>query len=751
VIIMLIFLLFAIIVGYLVANGQIDITSMFNRVVKQKALENTQEIYEIVQPPAHSYWDFYWNGEYYWTYIVIKSNVQLESAPVQTSFPLTQPPEIVQQGQDEDGWYYYRVVLKTKKLNEVAESFSVMGSRPETVTIYPNVVDVTNKSEVEITSVLIKDQVVLPAILLPAMMMPLFNELSKAMAVYVQNTGDDFVYQTLDVTVDGQAYPVMGVYIDGKEVKPGDVIKSGDIVGVVLDIDGHKPADFNNKIVTVDFNNGQLKDEKKVNVAVAGGSVQNLANVNIYKFKITNPDYYNPPTAQNVYDSPTFYVFANKVIKDISLGTEYVHLGGGGVTLELNNVYSGSMIIDFYALKNGNILDKQKTIAIVTTDTSEWKKYWSTVIKNNIMYTYKQSCDSNNNCKMEVITVDIQNKQVLKATRYYNIPFTIQKTKLIHDDNNVYILYLDSSGYIHLLKQEIGNNYFTQELVINPSSTVFNFLTDLSYTVKMFTTNTNSILVSFDVYNKNLGYVNLLVLEIDKNTFTVKKAYLLDTGRVSSHVSLHNNYVLVTTTKWAGLIDSQTGLKQYNAILLDMDNINNTIEKTISITVPRTIYYQTPGILTTDRYLAILDGNTLYFPTKFIFVFDLNNNFNFVSLYNYTSKIIKYGSIAEANSQLYVSDTDIFRWNYNVTGVNELSQTQNTLFNITLTDLNVDIIDYTTQVQSASTVYTYTPSDSASRYPMIDVTQYYHVYTINPDDIILVNTTTLSYNKVIGS
>jgi len=258
------------IAGYFVANGTLDITSIFNRIVKQNAVSKAPE-YEIIQPTSHSYWNFYWNGDYYWTYVVIKSSEELkETAPIKTSFPLRGAPVIIQQGQDDDGWYYYRVVLKTEKLNQFSESFEIDGRKPHVVTVYPEIVDVSGKTEVEIASVVIKDQVVLPAKVLPvgAFTIPLLSSLSKAMAVYVQNEGDNFEYQDVTVTIDGQSYPVLGVYVNGEEIQPGNIIYSGDIVGLILDIGTKSANELDGKTVTVSFNDGQLKDEKKINIAI---------------------------------------------------------------------------------------------------------------------------------------------------------------------------------------------------------------------------------------------------------------------------------------------------------------------------------------------------------------------------------------------------------------------------------------------------------------------------------------------------
>jgi len=550
VVILLITMLFAIIVSLLVAQGQLDISTIYMRVVKQNA-ETSIPQYEIVQPASHSYWNFYWNGDYYWTYVVIKSSEELKgTAPIKTSFPLREAPIIVQQGQDEDGWYYYRVVLKTDKLNEVAETFEVDGRKPQAVTVYPEVVDVSGKAEVEIASVVIKDQTVLPAQVLPALgafTMPLLSYLSKAMAVYVQNEGDNFEYKDVTVTIDGQEEKVLGVYVNGKELKVGDTIYSGDIVGVVVDIDGQSAEQFDGKDIVVEFNSGQLKDEKKIKVAVAS-SVNQLVCDTSMKEAVIDVSMIRSSNSYNRYYveqygfvthvwsgmvSDTFEIQYYTLIKRFCTSTKIYNIKTTSSLAktsfkvydiyEYNNNIISVTNTDYgvYVIKTSSDGTVEKAIKIAGT-------LRDAVSYNNYLYiatSVNENTPEYDDISTYIVRIDMNTLNVDKTVHITIYGNSVQNVKLFTKDNNIY-MFISSSG----VYTSVFNDLYIFDTDLN---VIDGYHTNIDYKASAIAQSENYI--AFTAYG-------VYVIDIDNH-----KIYKLDTPS-QYWISIQNNELYIRTS-----------------------------------------------------------------------------------------------------------------------------------------------------------------------------------------------------------
>jgi len=257
-IVLLVLIIFAVIIALLAGTGVVDITGIYERVVKHNKPSTFPEI-EIIEPPAHGYHNVYWNGKEYYTYIIFKTHNYLTYTPQPvTSFPLKGVPILVAKYQDKDGSYVYEMIVKTDKINPNGE-YVKFGEYY--ATFYPQIVNISDTYGIKIISPEDGEQINL--------------DNTSQLTVYVLNTGNDFIYNGDTVLLGGQTSQIISQSLltaDGeKQLTNGVTVSSGDVIKIIISLDGQTPG---TKELTVNVNtqnHGTLTDS--VNIELVSNTV----------------------------------------------------------------------------------------------------------------------------------------------------------------------------------------------------------------------------------------------------------------------------------------------------------------------------------------------------------------------------------------------------------------------------------------------------------------------------------------------
>lgn len=301
IIILLTLILFSLFVVMLVSLNLIDITGIYVRLVKYKGLMefNNYEI-EFINPTSHSYWPIYYNEEYYWTWFIVKSNKELDTVNLITSFPIVSPPQTVQIGFDGK-YYYYRVIIKTIKEPNFIEWVELEPksriSGVNNIILFPQVEKVIGTGGVEIIAVVVKDMDVLPSLISFQLYRQLIHQYERGIFIVFQNTGDDLIYEGSIVTINGVEFtPDRVVSDNGEDIQKGDIIKSGETFTAV--IIGIPPTSIDEVKATINSDKGEVTTNN-VNVLV-GDEITTLSNSP--SFEETPIPVSLPPTLYINYD-----------------------------------------------------------------------------------------------------------------------------------------------------------------------------------------------------------------------------------------------------------------------------------------------------------------------------------------------------------------------------------------------------------------------------------------------------------------
>lgn len=250
-IILMILILFGILIAIMQAQGLIDITTIFNRIVKQEKPEQVPYI-EFIQPPAHGYHPVYYDGEDYYTYVIFRTKKYFEYTPsIVTSFPLKGNPILLAKYKDEEGNYVYELLVKSSKIKSIAESISI---GQYLITFYPQIEDVSDKWGIEILSPEDGSKFNI-------------NEVSQ-ITVYILNKYNKFVYTGGQILINGVPVTILSMSVltaQGETpLQQGVEIDSGDVIKVVIDISDQTPG---NKVLTAEIttqNHGTLSDNVQI-------------------------------------------------------------------------------------------------------------------------------------------------------------------------------------------------------------------------------------------------------------------------------------------------------------------------------------------------------------------------------------------------------------------------------------------------------------------------------------------------------
>ena len=331
VIILLVIIIFAIIIALLVGTGVLDITGMYERYVKHNKPNEFPEI-EILEPPAHGFYNVYWNGKEYYTYIIFKTHEYLTYTPQPvTSFPLKGAPILITKYQDKNGDYVYEMIVKTSKINLNGE-FVRFGENY--ATFYPQIVNVTNTYAIEIISPEDGAQINL--------------DNTSQLTIYVLNKGDDFTYTGDTVLLGGQAVQIINQSLltssGEKELTNGVSVSSGDVFKIIISLNGQTPGTKELVVNVNTQNHGTLSDSKDIEL------ISNNQSTGQQQIKITNIYLDNQPAQQE----NGVYIIPVDQANDIVVETQYT--GDNITTNSIQTELHSNIIkvgINKIALKHG--------------------------------------------------------------------------------------------------------------------------------------------------------------------------------------------------------------------------------------------------------------------------------------------------------------------------------------------------------------------------------------------------------------
>jgi len=379
------------------------------------------------------------------------------------------------------------------------------------------------------------------------------------------------------------------------------------------------------------------------------------------------------------------------------------------------------------------------------------------VIKDNVLYKYKRSCDtydtSTGTCYLEEISVDLSSKQIIQAVKYTNILANTNSFRTVNDNENIYFIYLGSNKIIHILKKPIGSNYFTAELALNLQQAGYSIGTITSI-VRYVKITGNELILMLYGYNTATSIGNTLILRIDKNELTLNKAYSVETpgGVTPQPIERTDSQLIPIIVKKSITKTTDNAVFELYTALYDIVSDSFT-SKIIRITTAPELYSYNPVIRLFGQQFTIYTSDSVgkhwhVFTSdlSYIKTYEHNNNivFNIANLKGETATTFTDSSL------LYVTDNEIFKENYNLKGYYEIQEYAGSVY-VTVTDYNPVIEDITSTIQNYVNVYTYTQSESLAKYPVEDISQYYTVYPLNSADLALTDSVSIEYQPVFGS
>lgn len=580
--IILIFTLFVILVSLIVAKGMLNVSSMYIIAVKHynNKFENPT-IIEFYKPTTHSYWNFYYNGNYYWTYIVVRSNKPQSQIDVVTSFPLIEPSKIIQSNYDGE-YYYYRILLKT---HQKPRSIEWMRIDKNGMILFTQVKDVRGQLDVQITGVKVKNNEVLPAIVLPALTFNLLNEYSKALVVFLQNTGDDAVLNSVDLMVDNNQVTNFKLFrADGSKLNPGDLIKSGESFILFIPNFELPGNEFNIKVNANEARENMSKTVvKKVKVKIMNNAGSSIISEQPHLIILKNPN----PTS-NIMD-----------VTDIHKDDNGVYLATGLYGFEFNSELT---------LTNSGVINSQALITSLTSLINDGEVYstFGTVVFVD-----------NGNYKADIMWVkhDFNTIQFEKYYSINNIPAMLLSTVKTNDDGYLLNMVVQASNSIPVLMKLTSDGSVqwvkSYQFSDNNIGAQFTGINEVN----------GGFIVTGLISNSSSSAVGSIISYIDDNGNVIwMKEHNYSLGMSKILVDGNNFYFAVTTTSHQNSNDIKQAV-----VLKKYDFSGNLVDSKVFITNPpvtsnniEPVNAELAGILLTPLSVFKTKNNDLVITLKYM-------------------------------------------------------------------------------------------------------------------------------------